>query len=214
MNDRLQNFLDWFSDQSREKKIRIIVAAVIAIILIVFLLFSLVFADSPLSGDALTQYKASCISVDYHDLSTNVSNYNGKHVKFTGQVVSINPVNGKTQMVLSVTSVNGGWSTSDLIYVTYNAQTQFKAGDIVTVYGEVSGTYNYVSINNGQLIIPKITARYIEATPIESPSVVGVPFTSPSTNNSNSSNSNTPVNITPINSTPTNNGNISSGQSI
>ncbi len=200
MNDRLQDILSWFNDQSTPNKIGIIIAVAVAIILIAFLLFNLVFADSPLSGDALVQYKVSCVSVGYQDLSSNISKYNGQHVKFTGQVVSINPINGKTQIVLSVTPVNGGWSTTDLIFITYNAQTQFKSGDIVTVYGDVSGTYNYVSISNGQLIIPKITARYIEATTIAYPTTVGVTFTSPTSNDSNSSNSNINGNLTPIDS--------------
>ena len=214
MKDRLQDFLSWFSDQSFANKIGIIIGIAIVLIFIVFLLFNLVFADSPLSGDALVQYKASCNSVGYLELSSNINKYNGQHLKFTGQVVSINPNNGKTQIVLSVAPDNGGWSTTDLIFVTYNTQTTFKAGDIVTVYGDVAGTYTYVSISNGQLVIPKITARYIEATTVASPSVVGVSFTSPTSNSSNSSsNSNIQGNITPINSTTTGNtANVSNGR--
>ena len=210
MKDRLQDFVNWFLDQTMRNKIGIIIAAAVAIILIGFMIFNIVYADAPLTGNALTQYEASCISVGYQELSTNVGKYNGQHVKFTGKVVSINTKNGKTQIVLSVTPVNGGWSTSDLIFVTYNAQTQFTVGNIVTVYGDVAGTYNYVSISNGQLIIPKITARYIELTPLEAPSVVSVPFTSPSNNQTNSSNTDTSGNIPPINSsTPTSTSNNS-----
>ncbi|MTK63273.1 MAG: hypothetical protein F8N15_01740 [Methanobacterium sp.] len=215
MRDRLQDFINWFFDQSLRNRIGIIIAAVVAIILIALLVFNVVYADAPLSGNALTQYEASCISVGYQELSTNIGKYKGQHVKFSGQIVSINSNNGKTQIVMSVTPVNGGWSTSDLIFVTYNAQTQFKAGDIVTVYGDVVGTYNYVSISNGQLIIPKLTARYIEATPIAAPTVVSVPFTSPSNNQTNSSTPDNSANITPINSsTPTSNSNNSNTNPI
>lgn len=211
MKDRLQDFVNWFLDQSLRNKVGIIIAAAVAIILIGLLVFNVVYADAPLSGNALTQYEASCISVGYQELSTNIGKYNGQHVKFSGKVISINTSNGKTQLVISVTPVNGGWSTSDLIFVNYNTQTQFKVGDIVTVYGEVAGTYNYVSIYNGQLKIPKITARYIELTPVAASSVVGVAFTNPSNNQTNSSNTDTPANITPINSsTPTGTPNISS----
>ena len=205
MKDRLQDFVNWFLDQSLRNKIGIILAAAIAILLIGFLVFNIVYADAPLTGNDLTQYEASCISVGYQDLSTNIGKYNGQHVKFSGKIISITTNNGKTQLVISVTPVNGGWSTSDLIFVNYNAQTQFNIGDVVTVYGDVAGTYNYVSIYNGQLKIPKITARYIELAPVTSSSVVGVSFTSPSNNQSNSSNTNNSANITPINSsTPIN----------
>lgn len=202
LKDRLQDFVNWFLDQSLRNKIGIIIAAAVAIILIGLLVFNIVYADAPLTGNALTQYKASCISVGYQELSTNIGKYNGQHVKFTGKVISNNTNNGKTQLVISVTPVNGGWSTSDLIFVNYNAQTQFKVGDVVTVYGDVAGTYSYVSISNGQLKIPKITARYIELAPITTSSVVSVAFTSPSNNQSNSSNTGTSGNITPINSSP------------
>ena len=60
-----------------------------------------------------------------------------------------------TDIVLSVTQVNGGWSPTDLIYVTYNAKTTFNIGDIVNVYGDVSGSYNYISVSLGELKIPK-----------------------------------------------------------
>lgn len=215
MNDRLHDFVNWFFDQSLRNKIGITIAAVVVIILIALLIFNLVYADAPLTGNDLAKYEDSCVSVGYQDLSTNIGKYNGHHVKFTGQIVSINSANGKTQIVLSVTPVNGGWSTSDLLFVTYNTQTQFKVGDIVTVYGDVSGTYNYVSISNGQIIIPKITARHIEATPIAAPSIVGVPFTSPSNNQTNGSSQNNSLNIQPINSsTPTTNSNVSNNRPI
>lgn len=215
MKDRLQDFVNWFFDQSLRNKVGIIIAAAVAVILIGLMVFNLVYADAPLTGNALTQYEASCISVGYQELSINIGKYNGQHVKFTGKVISIINNNGKTQIVLSVTPVNGGWSTSDLIFVNYNAQTQFKVGDIVTVYGDVAGTYNYVSISNGQLTIPKITARYIELTPVATSSVVGVSFTSPSNNQTNGSNTDSSGNITPINSsTPTSNSNISSTSPI
>jgi len=211
VKDRLQDFVNWFLDQSLRNKIGIIIATIVAIILIGLLVFNIVYADAPLTGDALTQYEASCISVGYQELSTNIGKYNGQHVKFSGKVISSNTNNSKTQLVISVTQDNGWWSTSNLIFVNYNAQTHFRVGDIVTVYGDVAGTYNYVSISNGQLKIPKITARYIELTPVATSSVVSVPFMSPSNNQTNSSNPGTSENITPINSTtPTSNPNISS----
>ncbi len=101
--------------------------------------------DAPLTGDALTKYKASCTVISFQDLNSNLNNYTGQHFKFTGQIVQINQNNGATNIVLAVTPVNGGWSPTDLIYVSYNTKTTFKVGDIINVYGDVSGTYNYIS---------------------------------------------------------------------
>jgi hypothetical protein len=198
---------EWFLNQSNPVKIGIALGACILIILIIFFTLNLVFpSDAPLTGDALEKYKASCNVISFQELISNVNKYNGQHFKFTGQIDQINVNNGRTEILLAVTQANGVWSSSDLIFVTYNAQTTFKKGDIVTVYGDVSGTYNYVSASLGNLTLVKITARYIELTPNTAPTLVPVPFTSPETNNTNTTtNSSGSLNSTNNNSTnPTN----------
>jgi len=209
MNDKFERGREWFLNQSNLVKAGIAVGTGIIIILIIFFLLGLVFpSDSPLTGDALEKYKASCNVISFQELNNNLNKYNDQHIKITGQVVQINEINSQTNILLAVTQVDGGWSSSDLIYVTYRANTQFKKGDVVTVYGDVSGTYNYISASLGKLTLVKITARDIELTPIVSPVVVPVPFTSPATNVSNnttnssgsgnSSNSTSPTNHPPI----------------
>ncbi len=200
MKDKFERGREWFLNQSNPVKAGIVIGTGILFILIIFFLLGLVFpADSPLTGDALEKYKASCTVISFQELNNNMNKYNGQHIKFTGQVVQINENNGRTEMLLAVTQLAGVWSSSDLIFVTYRAQTQFKKGDIVTVYGDVSGTYNYFSTSIGKLILVKITARYIELTPIIAPAVVSIPFTNPATNVSNNT-TNSSGNL----STPTN----------
>jgi hypothetical protein len=203
MWEKLESAREWFLNQTNPAKIGIIIAASLIIILIIFLTLNIVFpSDTPLTGDALEKYKASCNVISFQDLISNVNKYNGQHLKFTGQIDQINVNNGRTEILLSVTQVNGVWSSSDLIFVTYKAQTTFKKGDIVTVYGDVSGTYNFISASLGNLILVKITARYVELTPNTTPTVIPVPFTSPSSNNTNTTtNTSGSVNITDNNST-------------
>jgi hypothetical protein len=209
MWDKLESINDWFSNQSNPVKLAIIIFIGVVIILVLFLLLSLVLADNaPLTGDALAKYESSCSVISFQDLNNNLNKYNGHHLKFTGQVVQINENNGVTNMILSVTPVNGGWSSTDLIFVSYNAKTTFNIGDIVNVYGDVSGSYNYISVSLGEFKIPKITARYIELAPNTIPSAVAVPFTGISSNSSNnttnSSGNGTPTNLTnPTTSTNT-----------
>ena len=186
MKNKLEKLREWFLNQSNPVKAGIAIGACIIIILIIFFFIALVFpSDSPLTGDALTQYKVSCSVISFQELNNNLNKYNGQHIKISGQVVQINEINGQTDIVLAVTQLADGWSNSDLIYVTYKAHTQFKIGDVVTVYGAVSGTYNYISTSNGMLTLVKITARDIELTPVVSPVVVPVPFTSSSNQSSN-----------------------------
>lgn len=215
MWDKLEDVRDWFSNQSNPVKLAIVIFIVVIIILILFLFLSLVLANNaPLTGDALAKYESSCSVVSFQELNNNLNKYNGQHLKFTGQVVQINENNGVTNMILSVTQVNGGWSSTDLIFVSYNAKTTFNIGDIVNVYGDVSGSYNYISVSLGELKIPKITARYIELAPAP-PSTVAVPFTgmpsNSSNNTTNSSGTGTVTQTTPPNpTTPTNTSNQNS----
>ncbi len=214
MLDNLEKARDWFLDQSNPVKLGIIIFTGIVIILIIFLLLSLVFPNNaPLTGDALINYEASCNIISFQDLNSNLNRYNGQHFKFTGQIVQINENNGVTDIVMSVTQVNDGWSSSDLIFVTYNTLTTFNVGNVINVYGDASGSYTYMSTTLGELNIPQITARFIELEPVSQPTVVPVPFTGGPTNNSNTTNTNGTV--TPISpTTPTNNSNSHSTKPI
>ena len=218
MWDKLESARDWFRGQSNPVKLGIVLFVGILIILLIFSILSLVLPDDgPLTGDALTQYESSCNVISFQELNSNLNNYNGQHFKFTGQIVQINQNNGATDIVLAVTQVNGGWSPTDLIYITYNAKTTFNIGDVIIAYGDVSGSYNYISASLGELKIPQITARYIELEPTTGSTIVPIPFTSVTTNSSNnttnsSSGSGTvaPTNPTP----PTNSSNQHSTKPI
>jgi hypothetical protein len=209
MWDKLEMALNWFMAQSTPIKLGILIVIVVVIILLIFSILSLVFPNnSPLTGDALTEYEASCNVISYQDLNSNLNNYIGQHFKFTGQIVQINENNGVTDIVLAVTQVNGGWSPTDLIYVTYNAKTTYNIGDVIIVYGDVSGTYNYISISLGELKIPQITARYMELEPTTGSTIVPIPFTGISTNSSNNTtNSSGSGNVAPTTPTAPTNGN-------
>jgi starvation-inducible outer membrane lipoprotein len=204
MKDKLEIVREWYKNQSNLVKAGTAVGVCILIILIIYFLVTIVFAeDSPLTGDALEKYKASCTVVSFQEINSNINKYKGQHIKFTGQIIQINENNGRTEIVLSVTQVTGGWSNSDLIYITYNNKTSFKKGDIVTVYGAVSGDYSYFTAT-GKYTLVKITARFIELTPITSPSVVSVPYANPTTNSSNNTINSTGTENISNPTTPTN----------
>jgi len=211
MQDKLERGREWFLNQSTPVKAGIAVGIGIIIILIIFFFITMVFpSDSPLTGDALAQYKASCTVISFQELNSNPNKYKGQHINITGQIVQINESNGQTNIVLAVTPTATGWSSSDLIYVTYNAQTQFKIGNVVTVYGAVSGTYNYISSSQGMQTLLKVIARDIELTPLTSSGIVPLPFTSSLNNNSNNI-TNSQVNSNNSTNQTTNNTNTTTG---
>lgn len=197
MRKTIESYLEWFLNQNTLVKAGFIVGLIIIIGLIIFSIFSLVFPDdSPLSGSALANYEASCTSIPFQELNSNPNQYNGQHIQISGQILQIYEDNGLTEIGLEVGQSSGGGSPNDVVFVTYKSTTPFKVGDLITVYGNVAGTYNYVSTNS-EIVVAKITARYIEQT-INSVSVVPLPFANPEANTS----TNTTSNVTSNNTTP------------
>jgi len=191
MDDKLKKGMDWFFNQKFHVKLVIIVAVLSIFILLSFKILGLIFPDdTPLTGVDIEKYKASCSVINLNTLKSDLNKYNGRHVNFTGEIVQILEKDGKTTIVMSVTQINNEWSNTDLIYVTYKSSTKFRRGDIITIYGGVSGTFNYMSVTLGRLVLPKIIARNIELTPITI--LIPVPFIKPVTNTSINNTNNPP----------------------
>ena len=198
-------FEKW-SEKSTPIKVGSIIGVIgvccLGLILIVGLMGFISPDAAPLTGAALAQYKASCQNISFGDLDKDPDKYQGQHVQFTGEIVQIMESNGKTVMRLAVTKDSYGYSFTDIIYVVYDNATPFVENNIVTVYGDVYGSYSYTSEIGAQISLPRINARYIEkvsdqyvapstATPSQS--------TSPSAPNYNPPNQPTPNYTAPSN---------------
>ena len=68
----------------------------------------------------------------------------------------------RTEMRIAVTRDSWGWNIDDVIYVTYDGTTDFVEEDVVTVYGEITGSYSYTSVAGWQITVPGVKAKYIE----------------------------------------------------
>jgi len=181
-----EHYYEWFLKQSNPVKAGVVISTIIIIILVISLVVGIVFPDdSPLTGTALENYKASCTVLSFQELNGNTNDYMGKHIRMNGQITQIYVNNGVTDIFLEVSASSGGGYPSDIVFVTYKNKTSFKVGDLVTVYGNVAGTYNYFSTTS-KVLVPKIIARDIEILS-NSVSVVPVPFSNPE-NNTNISN--------------------------
>ena len=85
------------------------------------------------------------------------------YVKYTGKILQISEGLFKTSIRLSVTKSSYGWySANDVIWVEYIGSTNFVEEDIVTVYGEITGTHSYTSIAGWKITIPSMDADTIE----------------------------------------------------
>lgn len=118
-------------------------------------------------------YKESCEEVVYNDFR-NEAIYTEEHkkIKCTGEVAQI--CNEQTsdseyysEYRVNTTKVDYGYGVTsyvDDIYVYYMLEKNPKLleGDIVTIYGEMTESVTYTTVNNANRTIPAMVAVYVD----------------------------------------------------
>jgi phosphopantetheinyl transferase (holo-ACP synthase) len=111
---------------------------------------------------AMAEKKANAQPIEYAKLEKNPDRHEGEYVKYQGQIIQILEDNESTQLRLSVTKDEWGYNVDDIIWVEYDGLTDFVEEDIVTIYGEISGSYSYTSQAGWEISIPGLVAESIE----------------------------------------------------
>lgn len=106
--------------------------------------------------------KASAQTIDYAHLKKNPDRYKGEYVKYTGEIIQILEGNNITNIRLAVTKTAYGYDFNDVIFIEYNGYTDYVDGDIITMYGEVYGTYSYESQAGFNISLPGVIAKEFE----------------------------------------------------
>ncbi|MDF2791135.1 MAG: hypothetical protein K0S80_4237, partial [Neobacillus sp.] len=106
--------------------------------------------------------KASAKVIRYAELEKNPDKYSGEYVKYRGQIVQIMEDDGYTVIRLSVTQDSFGWSSDNIVFVTYVGETKYVKNDVVTVYGSLNGSKTYESEAGYQITIPSMEAEFID----------------------------------------------------
>ncbi len=99
-------------------------------------------------------------SMEYLDFARNVSAHKGEAVKFTGKVVQALYGENTVAMLLAITKDEWGYY-EDNIYILYDmaeGENKVLEGDIITVYGIMSGEYSYTSAWDIPITIPTVRA--------------------------------------------------------
>jgi hypothetical protein len=110
---------------------------------------------------ALAEQKANAQPIDYKQLEKNPDRYAGEYVKYTGEIIQIMEGDDVTNIRLAVTKDSYGYDYNDVIYIEYPGLTEFVEEDVVTVYGEVYGSYSYESQAGYNITIPSVIADEI-----------------------------------------------------
>lgn len=111
---------------------------------------------TPVSAETETEYKASCKKISFKQLDKNPDAHTGERVKLSGQIVQIMENSGYSEIRMDVNDNFG-----DTVYITYLGTTPAVEDDMITIYGEVTGSYTYESQAGWTVTLPEISAKYI-----------------------------------------------------
>lgn len=106
--------------------------------------------------------KANAKTIDYPQLKKNPDRYKGEYVKYTGKILQILEGDNITNIRLSVTQNSYGYDVNDVIFIEYPGYTEFVDDDIITVYGEIYGSYSYTSQAGFEISLPGLLAKEFE----------------------------------------------------
>ena len=104
-------------------------------------------------------YKQSCERISYDNLARDPDTYEGKRVKFTGEVVQVMEGEYITSFRINISKY------SDTVYVLYSpddGDPRILEDDSVTFYGEYTGLYTYTTVLGASVTIPSVVAKYID----------------------------------------------------
>lgn len=109
------------------------------------------------------QYKNKCKTISYKKLARNPDKYEGKKIKFTGQIIQVMESSWGTAYRIDVTKGSYGiWD--DTVYVEFDpsSNNRFLEDDIVSFYGKYDGLYTYETVLGASVTVPKVVAKYMD----------------------------------------------------
>lgn len=110
-------------------------------------------------------YKNMCQNYTFDEIARNPDSYKGNYAKFTGEIIQSMEEGSSYTLRVSVTKGKYGFY-SDPILVTYTKkdsnENRLLEDDIVTLYGQLAGTYTYTTVLGSSVTIPLLNAEYVE----------------------------------------------------
>jgi class 3 adenylate cyclase len=106
-------------------------------------------------------YKTECKdTVTLKDLDKKPKSYKGVKVTYQGEIMRKMEYNGVTDILLDVSADER--SSDDSLFLWYEGNTAALENDIIQVWGEVRGSYIYVSAAGWRITLPLVRIEYIE----------------------------------------------------
>jgi hypothetical protein len=100
-------------------------------------------------------------SIPYKQLIKDPDSFRGKHVTFRGQILQIQQSGGFGGIMLLSVTDHGYDIWDDNVWIDYDHAIKSAEGDIITVYGTMTGSKSYDTQAGGSTFVPRMHARYV-----------------------------------------------------
>lgn len=116
------------------------------------------------------EFKDSCSTISFEDLSRNPDKYKGNNYKFTGEIIQVQEGWFDTvDLRINVTKKEFEYIDdvmwTDTIYATItipDGADKLLEDDVITFWGTCDGDYSYTSVLGSKITLPKIDIEYYE----------------------------------------------------
>lgn len=112
----------------------------------------------PTDQQNMDAFKAVCSGFSYNDVARNPDQFDGTFATFTGKVIQVMETGGAYTLRVNKDSDYG--STMYVIYIAPEGSPKILEDDVMTFWGELSGSKTYQSIFGQSITIPSFTAMY------------------------------------------------------
>ncbi len=176
-------------EQNKKEPKKNSVSSIVIAVIVVAVVFGLIAiigssasnSDSTSSGSVAASVPSGCgnpnleqqaQTISYPELEKDPNSFNGTIAEFTGQVIQIEQANGQGVIRLAVDKIYGIWNQSDVVYISYEGDNSVVQGDVINVYGPLTGVETYTSEANFQISVPSMTGCIIQEASTSQPAAV------------------------------------------
>lgn len=104
------------------------------------------------------EYIAGCETVVYKDVERNPSDFEGRYIAVTGEVIQVSEGWFNT-VTLRIKNEDGTWYAT---YTREDNEPRILEDDIITAYGECTGVETYSTVLGSKMTIPAMEIEYYD----------------------------------------------------
>lgn len=122
-------------------------------------------AEAEAAARAEEEKRGYDTGITFDNLSRKPDDYEGKKVKFTGEVLQVSELTNEVQLRLATKPNGWGGYSDDVVYVYFSSDlisSRILEDDVITVYGVARGLHSYTTVMGAEVTLPLIEVEKLD----------------------------------------------------